>query len=71
MNVNIQNWPFYSIQNSLALILEAQNEQETTQSCNIVIGKDINGNTLWFQITIGGISMYPGVNITSYTNKEK
>ncbi len=58
LNMIIENWPFKSIQNSLALILDSQNTQKHTQSC-IQSGKDISGNLVWFQITVNGVAMNP------------
>lgn len=58
LNMIIENWPFKSIQSSLALILDSQNNQQHAQPC-IQSGEDINGNLAWFQITVNGVALNP------------
>ncbi len=56
--MKILEWPFKSIQNTLALVLQAQDEQQQAKSCNFQSGNDTSGNLVWFQITVGGVAIY-------------
>ena len=57
INVEIMNWPFKNIQNSLDLIFGAKNSKDQKPSC--VSSQQDSGDSLkWLLITVNGTTMY-------------
>ncbi len=58
-NMKVKNWPFRSLQSSLAIVLDTQaqtqseNPCETTQSAT-----DETGNLKWITISLNGVTVY-------------
>jgi len=57
LSITVVNWPFRSVQNSLAFILGSDTKQQTSK-CNVDSGTDSSGNLQWFTITLNSTSMY-------------
>jgi len=53
LNVKIQNWPFSSSNNSLAVVLERPSSSDQIDSSS-----DVNGNLEWFTVTFNGTSLF-------------
>lgn len=69
LTVAVLNWPFLSIDNSLALVLDASNPNQATQSCNIASETNEAGSLQWVQITINGQAMYPFCSLPVFARK--
>jgi len=57
LSITIQNWPFSSLEHSLAFILRSDTKEETSK-CNVDSGTDSSGNLQWVTVTINSTSMY-------------
>lgn len=57
VNINIQQWPFVSIQNILAIKMDTVTDSEDQPSTSSDQGN--NGNIHWFTATVDDLSMHP------------
>lgn len=60
--VQIRNWPFRSLQNSLALVLESNTSSDASQC--VKKNEDENANLKWFTINVDGVTLYLFFNKT-------
>lgn len=56
MNAIIHNWPFYSLSNSLSLVMQSGSPNNDDDIC---VSQELDNDRLrWFMITVGEISLY-------------
>lgn len=58
LTMKVEGWPFKSLQNSLAIVLDAASNEYNTQACNINSQTDSGGSLAWYVLNFCGVSMY-------------
>ncbi len=59
LNIQIQNWPFKSLQNELVLELRTHDSKSTSQNdCNSDSATSQSGNLLWTTSISGNTALY-------------
>jgi hypothetical protein len=60
MGIQIQNWPFKSLSNSLIVLFSATPSTSDENVCSSVdSSEDENDNLKWYTFTINGATLYP------------
>lgn len=62
MNFKVENWPFMSIYNTLAVEIESEAESltETETKCSLGAQSetDMSGNLIWLKTTLNAVNLY-------------
>lgn len=68
VEVEVQDWPFRAIRNSLLLIFSTQiinngTPQNNGKCKDYLFSEDSNGNLNWISLYMGGVIMYPAFHL--------
>lgn len=55
LNVRVHNWPFYSLSNNLAIVLDSNNQEP---SACVDQDEDESGSLRWVMVNVDDVSLY-------------
>eukprot|EP00026_Physarum_polycephalum_P000327 Phypoly_transcript_00327.p1 GENE.Phypoly_transcript_00327~~Phypoly_transcript_00327.p1 ORF type:complete len:1631 (+),score=195.10 Phypoly_transcript_00327:260-5152(+) len=58
LNINVQNWPFLALANSLKVIFDAKNANSNSKSTTCTNDEDNTGNLQWLLLVVDQTSLY-------------
>ncbi len=67
LGMRIENWPFRSLRNNLAIVLETNASADATKCQRVRSISDETGNLKWFTVNVEGVSMYLGSFFLSFS----